>query len=281
MRLRIKKIEMNPRNICFIIIIAICVLSLSYGIYSGFFLNKEAKEVPEEVINTPDVAFEDLFNNGINMQNSTSASFANKIDKTKELVYTSYTLNEIFEGKYELHVDIPFININNEKITNIDKEIISIFYDKVNSIIRNSKEENAEKVIYNVSYSACLNENILSLAIKAILKEGDSAQRLIVKTYTYNMSTNEEMSLNDILEIKGISKQVAEEKINERIQEAINYSQGLNSLGYEIFNRNIKEDMYKVENSDNFFFGSDMGVYVIYAYGNSAYTSECDIVYMK
>lgn len=281
MRLRIKKIEMTPRNISFIAIIMICVFSLSYGIYYQIFGNKKIEEVPEEVISTPEITFDDLFTNLVNLQNSNSADFANKIDKTKDIVYTTYTLNEIFEEKYEIHVNIPFININNEKASNIDKEILSVFYDKVNSILQNSKEENSEKTIYTVSYTAYLNENILSLAIKATLKEGNNAQRLIIKTYTYNISTNEEVSLVEMLKIKGISNQVAENKIKEKVQEAINYSGGLSSLGYETYKRNIKDDMYKIENSNNYILGPNSSIYIIYAYGNSNYTSENDIVYIK
>lgn len=281
MRIRIKKIEMNTKNICFIIIIAICVLSLSYSIYSVFFNKKEIKEVPEEVINTPDVAFNDLFNNKIELQNSEAPSYVSKIDHTKEIVYTTYTLNEIYGGKYEIHVEIPFININNEKVTNIDKEIIAIFYDKVNSIIESSREEDAEKTLYTVSYTVYVNENILSLAIKATLKEGDTAQRIIVKTYTYNMSTNEEIKLEEMLRIRGISNEIAESKIKEKVQEGINYSNNLALLGYETYNRNIKDNMYKVENSDNYFLGPNNSIYIIYAYGNSNITSEIDIVYIK
>ena len=238
------------------------------------------EKVPEEVTNTPEIAFDDLFDNKVNLQNSTSADFVNKIDRTKDVVYTTYTLNEIFEEKYEIHVNIPFININNEKITNIDKEILAVFYDKVNNIIENSKEENSEKSIYTVSYTAYLNENILSLAIKATLKEGNSAQRLIIKAYTYNISTNEEIKLEEMLKIKGIQAQVAEEKIKNKVQESINYSAGLSSFGYETYKRNIKDDMYKVENSNNYIVGPNNSIYIIYAYGNTNYTSENDIVYI-
>lgn len=281
MRIRIKKIEMNPKNICFIIIIVICIFSLSFGIYSLCFNNNKIEEVPEESLNTPEVAFDDLFKNNVDLQNYDSVNFVNKLDRSKDIVYTTYTLNEIYEEKYEIHADIPFININNEKITNIDKEIVSIFYDKIGSIIKEAKKEDAKKVIYTVSYVAYLNENILSLAIRATLKEGDNAQRLIVKTYAYNISTNEEIKLKEMLEIKGIQIQIAENKIKEKVQEAINYTKGLASLGYETYPRNINDDMYKIENSNNCILGPKGSLYIIYAYGNLDYTSEIDIVYMK
>lgn len=277
------KIEMNTRNILFIVIIVICVFALSYGIYYQIF-GKKQKEI-SQVPNVPqiieDVPFDDLFDNKINLQEYTSANFVNKVKPTQDIVYTNYTLNEIFEGKYEIQVNIPIININHEKIIDIDTEILSVFYNKVNNIIENSKVEGTPKAIYTVSYTAYLNENILSLVIKATLKEGDNAQRVIVKAYTYNISTNQEVSLNEMLEIKKINKEDVKSKIDAKVQEAINYSENLSSLGYEVYKRNMKDDMYKIENSNNYFLGPNGSIYIIYAYGNNNFTTECDVVYVK
>lgn len=277
------KIEMNTRNILFIVIIVICVFALSYGIYYQIF-GKKQKEI-SQVPNVPqiieDVPFDDLFDNKINLQEYTSANFVNKVKPTQDIVYTTYTLNEIFEGKYEIQVNIPIININHEKIIDIDTEILSVFYNKVNNIIENSKVEGTPKAIYTVSYTAYLNENILSLVIKATLKEGNNAQRVIIKAYTYNISTNQEVSLNEMLEIKKINKEDVKSKIDAKVQDAINYSENLSSLGYEVYKRNMKDDMYKIENSNNYFLGPNGSIYIIYAYGNNNFTTECDVVYVK
>lgn len=277
------KVEMNTRNILFIVIIVICVFALSYGIYYQIFgkKQKELSQVPNVPQIIEDVPFDDLFDNKINLQEYTSANFVNKVKPTQDIVYTNYTLNEIFEGKYEIQVNIPIININHEKIIDIDTEILSVFYNKVNNIIENSKVEGTPKAIYTVSYTAYLNENILSLVIKATLKEGNNAQRVIVKAYTYNISTNQEVSLNEMLEIKKINKEDVKSKINAKVQDAINYSENLSSLGYEVYKRNMKDDMYKIENSNNYFLGPNGSIYIIYAYGNNNFTTECDVVYVK
>lgn len=277
------KIEMNTRNILFIVIIVICVFALSYGIYYQIFgkKQKELSQVPNVPQIIEDVPFDDLFDNKINLQEYTSANFVNKVKPTQDIVYTNYTLNEIFEGKYEIQVNIPIININYEKIIDIDTEILSVFYNKVNNIIENSKVEGTPKAIYTVSYTAYLNENILSLVIKATLKEGNNAQRVIVKAYTYNISTNQEVSLNEMLEIKKINKEDVKSKIDAKVQDAINYSENLSSLGYEVYKRNMKDDMYKIENSNNYFLGPNGSIYIIYAYGNNNFTTECDVVYVK
>lgn len=277
------KIEMNTRNICFIVIIVICILALSYGIYYELFIkpNKGLEDISDKDAVTQEVKFDELFDNKVNLQNYNNANFVDKLEPAKDIVYTTYSINEIYEGKYEIQANIPLININNEKTINIDKEIISIFYDKINSIIDNSKNEGSKKSIYTVSYTSYLNENILSLVIKANLKEGDNAQRVIIKAYTYNISTNQEVNLKDMLEIKGKSIQEIESEITKTIEVAIKSSESLSSLGYKVFERNIKNKIYKVENIDNYFLGPNANVYIIYAYGNTNFTTERDIVYIK
>lgn len=213
---------------------------------------------------------------------TTVGNFANKIDNSKELVYTSYELNEVFEDKYEIRANIPVININHQNAINIDKQISSIFYNKVNSILAEAKKEGAGKALYTVSYSAYLNQNILSLVIKANLKEGDNPQRTIIKAYNYNLSTNQEIALSEMLGIKGVTIDTAENKIKEKVEEAIRYTESLSSLGYsQYYERNLNSDIYKIEKSDNYFVGPNESIYIIYAYGNASFTTENDIVYIK
>ncbi len=277
------KFEMNARNICFIIIIAICVIALLYGVYYEVFV-KPFKGITEE---TPppvasDVKFDELFDNKVNLQGyDNTSNFASKLDNTKDIVYTSYTLNEIYEGKYEIQASIPLININNETFVNIDREILNTFYGKITNILDKAEEEVSENTIYNVSYTAYLNENILSLLIKATLKEGSNSQRVIIKAYTYNISTNQKVSLNEMLEIRNLSTGDVQNEIHNTIENAINHSNSLSSLGYDSYKRNINNDIYKVENSNNYFLGPNSSIYIIYAYGNNAFTSDKDIVYIK
>ena len=52
-------------------------------------------------------------------------------------------------------------------------------------------------------------------------------------------------------------------------------------LGYEVYKRDIKSNLYKVANSNNFMMGPNGSIYIIYAYGNNSFTTENDIVYIK
>ena len=76
------------------------------------------------------------------MQGFDEINSTNKLEPTKELVYTTFSLNEIYEGKYEINANIPLININNQNAINIDREILSIFNQKITDILdRSSRRE--------------------------------------------------------------------------------------------------------------------------------------------
>lgn len=84
-----------------------------------------------------------------------------------------------------------------------------------------------------------------------------------------------------MLEIKGTNSKDVQQKITDTIQTSINYSENLASLGYETFKRNKDDEMYKIENVDNYFLGPNRSIYIIYAYGNKNFTTESDIVYIQ
>ena len=275
---------MNVRKIFIITIIAVCVFAIVYGMYlliagtNSKSLNNRLNDnnnIQSEIAN-----FDELFDNNINYQNFTFRS-EYKMDTSKELVYTVYTQNQEYEGKYNINVKLPYININNLKINDINKEIILTFAQKVQSIMANADKENAKNTIYTVEYTAFLNENILSLVIRATLKEGNNAQRVIVKAYTYNLSSNEEISLKTMLEIKGLDQVAVSSKIREVIQESVEKNTNLAALGYNVFQRDINSDIYQLENSNNYLLGPNETIYIIYAYGNTRYTSEKDIVVIE
>ncbi len=274
--------KIDIRTITVISVIVICIFSIIYGIYYQIEsykqkqLNELIEQGPQIEEPTQIVEFDDLFDNSINYQGNNVA--VNKIESHEELVYTVY---ELKDDAYGVNVKIPTININNEKIMGINKEISSIFQEKANQILLNTDEEIKKQTIYNVEYTAYVNENILSLVIRASLKEGTNIQRVIIQTYTYNLSTNEEMTLGNILNIEGKSTKDVQSEIYNTIKEAIDNSQNLSALGYSTVNRDINDSMYLVENSNNYFLGPDGVIYIVYAYGNASYSSEKDIVVIK
>ena len=51
----------------------------------------------------------------------------------------------------------------------------------------------------------------------------------------------------------------------------------LKELGYEIYNRDISRDIYKIENTTEFYLNKN-ALYIIYPYGNETNTSETDLI---
>ena len=81
-----------------------------------------------------------------------------------------------------------------------------------------------------------------------------------------------------MLQRKGLKTKEVEEKVANKIKREQAQVEELKKLGYNIFERDYTNNMYKVKNTTEFFFGKDNFLYLIYAYGNDNYTSELDLV---
>lgn len=264
---------MKLRNVIFAIILIICIVAVNFAIYWQFFKDngevQQQVEIREERINE----FGTMFDNKINYQDFNITGVSKK-ENNKELIYTSYEKIEKVEDKYELNVSIPVININRTNIEVINEEIENIFKNKVSSIVT----EGNQKAIYSVEYTAYINSNILSLIIKSTLKEEQKPQRVIVKTYNYNLSTNEQVSLAQLIEIRGTDAKYVNSQIQKTVEEANKEALSLNELGYNVYIRDLNSDIYTIQNTTNYFLGKNNTIYIIYPYGNSNYTSELDVV---
>lgn len=196
-----------------------------------------------------------------------------KIDENQDLIYTYYEKEERKENSYDLHLNIPYINIDSEIIDKYNQEIKQTFEEKA----QNTLQTENQNIIYSVQYEATIENNILSLIIRSNLKEGTSAQRVIIQTYNYDLKNNKEVSLEDVINNKQLTVEEVETKVKDKITTEQQRVQDLNSLGYSVFERNPEDEMYKVENSKEFFI-KDGNIYIIYAYGNENLTSEMDLV---
>ena len=221
-------------------IIAICILSIILVIYVQFFEGKTVTTVgtlkgkSEEGYEILKSEFDTLFTN--NLQNYDEKYQSKKKDKSKDLVYTSYTKNENQDNSYDLDVNIPLININNSTIDKYNEEIKSTFEDKAEDILK-TKNRNS---IYTVEYSSYIQDGILSVIIRANLKEGSNPQRVIIQTYNYSLDKNKEISLQELLNLKNVEENYVQNKINEEIESEHKKAEDLKAIGYTIFNRMMK-----------------------------------------
>lgn len=263
----------NYRKIFIIGILIICIVAINMAVFSQ--ITKKPKKIKDEekTLDTTKLVeeFETIFNNKIDTQENKIQ--VQKIDSNKDIVYTSYVKKENEKGLYDFDVSIPHINIENTNAKNINNEIENIFYKKISNI-----QSQGQNAIYSVKYQAYVNDNILSIIISSKLKEGTNSQRVIMKTYNYNLLSNKICTLSELLNYKGLQQQYTQDKINETIQKSIDDVNQYKALGYERYLRNINDSMYKVENTTIFFLGPNNTFYIIYPYGNSNYTSEYDLV---
>ena len=270
------------RKILYISVLAICLLAILISAYMLVFKNNEnispTEHVPasEQEYLKREEEFEGIFSNDTVNQINQSILITNKIKKEDEIVGVVYESKEKLTGKYSLDVKIPYININTTAVKKYNSEIEQIFKQKALDIINNIESKD---IVYTVDYIAYINENnILSIAIRSILKEGNNAQRTIIQTYNYDFKNNKEITLDKILETEGLDKNEVEAKVTDKIKQEQSKVEELKKLGYNIFERDYTSEMYKVENTTEFFIGQEGFLYLIYAYGNDNYTSELDLV---
>ena len=259
--------------ICVIaLIIAVCVQILGNDITNKIFGVSQIKSKTEEEEQTLKTNFDNLFLNSLEITGDINADIK-KQDESKDYVVTTYEKRETVSGKYEMSVFIPYINIDNDTIDKYNNEIKEIFQDKAESIL----ETEGQNVLYTVDYQGYIENNILTVIIKSSLKQGASAQQLIVQTYNYDLVNNKEITLNDEIDMLALNKTAVQNKIRSEIKAEQDKAEALQELGYEIYNRDSESDYYSIDNS-NIFFVHDQNLYIIYPYGNDALTSEMDIV---
>ena len=274
-----KEEKLSKKTIAiYIVAVVICILAiiivvgvqiLGDDVINNLFgINKLVKRTEQEEALLK-ANFETLFNNQLEDKGNYRTQ---KVEENNEIVYTNYQKEEKTEN-YEINVNLPYINIKNKIIQEFNQEMSNVFQAKAEEII-DSADKN---VIYTVKYKGCIENNILSLVIYSDLKQGSSAQRVIIQTFNFNLEENKELTLEDVLKIYDLNKSEVQNSIDEDIKEEQKKSDDLKELGYNVFSRDIQSEMYKIENVTEFFI-YDNNIYIIFAYGNNSITSEKDLV---
>ena len=277
----IKKKQM----IIYVLIILFCVISIIIAFYVQFYAridfgkmlgisaNQEGSfgnKAQEQILDL-ETNFDKIFTN--NIENDNGENDAKKIDANNNLVYTKYEKKEIKQNSYDLEIRIPTINIDNEIISKYNEEIEETYARNALNVL-NSQNRN---IIFTVEYTANVYNGILSLIIRSNLKEGSNAQRVIIQTYNYDLRNNKEISLEEVLAIEHLDKENVQNRIKTKIEEEQKRADELNKLGYTIYTRDVQNDMYKIENTQEFYLTNDT-LYIIYPYGNESETSETDLI---
>jgi DNA-binding transcriptional MerR regulator len=241
-----------------------------------------------------------------------------KIDANKDIIYPITMVKN--EASYEMDLNIPVFNITGDAPAEFNNTTQQSFINKANQImtgentnsqnsgdvkpntnqntnnVTNNESSNSTtnetntitidttantRVLYDVSYQAYINGDILSVIIKSSLKEGNNPQRVMVQTYNYNLATKQSIELTDIIQPYGLTEDEINSKIKQVTEEAVSQEDALSSAGYETYKRDLASPIYQIENIHTFFLGSNGDLYIIFAYGNNNYTSEMDIIKMQ
>lgn len=272
----LKYIWRDKKQLIIIIgIILVCSIAIAIGIYAQVTNSKITKTKEEKIeANYEDLKnnFDTIFTNTVNKEGAINVENANV--NYDELIETKYNVNEKKETKYSIVAKIPLFKKETETTKKINQEIFNTFGGKIVDIITNSNTD----TIYNLGYVGYINDNILSLVIKCTLKEGTKAQRTIIQTYNYNMDEDRIVTLDEIMQKRNLDKEKVQNQITQEITKLSKQNASFANQGYNVYVRNPNDDIYKVENTPNFFLGKNKTLYLVYAYGNNDYTSETDLV---
>lgn len=267
----------------YISIIAICIICVIIAFYVQFYaridigrligINPEGEfgKKSEEEIQILKTDFNQIFTN--NIENDEGQNNNKKEEQDKQLVYTGYEKKESKLNSFDLEVHIPHINIKSEIVDGYNKEIEDVFLKIANNVL----ESENQNIIFTVEYVANVQDGILSVMIRSNLKEGSKAQKVIIQTYNYDLRNNKEITLEEVLKIENLDKEVIQNTINEEIAIEQKKAEDLISLGYNIYKRDKNSEIYKIENSTEFYLTNNT-LYIVYAYGNATDTSEMDLI---
>ena len=271
------------RYIMYALIITMCLVAIFVGVYEEVLTqknaiqNEQANTTIENTVNpineeTKD-AFKDLFTNEFFADNFDDSS-VEKLDPSLPIVVNRVSQKENSVGKYSIDVNIPIININSDVVNQYNQYTLEKFVNKIDKIKRSSDSN----TVYNVSFTAYVNNNVLSVAIMALLKEEGNAQQLIVQAYNYDIAADRNVAINDIIKKRGLDTKVVNKKIKEVVEQSANSAKSMADSGYTVYQRDLDSNMYDALNVENFIQGPNGELYLIYAYGNNYYTTELDVV---
>jgi len=271
----------TARYCIYALIVAFCIIAIIVGVNAQFFSTKESDEVPE--INVSNVV---SVNEELDISNKFMQLFDNKLpqfkdypniekgDLSKNYLYI-YSENpqlpngpytKKLDGKYDIVAYLPVFNINSDVTNGFNNITINYFVKMMNDIVTNG----TTNTNLTISFAANVNDNILSVAIIAKLKEGDKPQRIMIQGYNYDLANNKEVKVADVLAKKNVDVAAANSKIEKVVKSADN----------TLYKRELTNPIYSIDKVTNFILGRNGELYIIYAYGNQAnvYSSEMDIV---
>ena len=263
------------------LIFIICVVGIGVALYLQHFKDEkieiafgftDKESEKQDEYNELKEDFEYIFTNDFEiLQENVNVE---KISDKFDIIVKAYNFEKNDEN-ITINATIPNININNDYIKQINQRIKKTYKDRAEALINQVSSMN---VIYSVEYKAYIQNNIISLIIKSEYKEGTKGQSMMIETFNYSIAENKEVTIEEMLNLKGISVDQANSKIKNEIKTIQEQNQQLIDQGYAFYKRDYTSDRYNVSNVKQFLYGKDGMIYIIYPYGNNENTTETDVV---
>ena len=207
--------EPTQRKIIYIIISIFCVFAVLAAVVDQISISSGSKNkissentVEEEKQAQIKQDFNSMFDNTVHYNNYDTSSIKKQV-VGKDIVYSVYDIEETKADKYEVDIHLPLINIDNDVASSFNSTTQEVFANKATEVLNNTSDT---AIIYSVNYTGFVSGDILSVILKSTLKEPENPQRVIVKTYNYNLKTNKEVSILDAIKQKGITQDVVKTK---------------------------------------------------------------------
>ncbi len=212
-----------------LIILLIIVFVVAYELYKNNIL-------PEPVQNAVSPMFEKL-ESVLNVENKKSTD-----DSDKGLVY-DYYVTEI-DGKKSR---IPNLNINTEKASEINKEIIDLTENDLKEA-----ESNGESKLKSVDYEYFQNENVLSLIIELSYENDENDYHI----YNVNVESGEKIENSELIKNTNMNEEkftdVCVERVTDYFDNTYNSNSSINknALGYfKARLKTIDKSNFEIQNS--------------------------------
>lgn len=263
------------KNKKILLVSIIVILSLCAVLIVGILVLKNVNNNTKE----PNNGTENQADSTENLEKNFDSLFTNieYTDSEDTLVKWAYNIEKSEDGKYDINANIPLFNAETDTTKEINNEIKNVFAKKLIDIMSTSEAY----TIYKIDYITYTNGNVVSLVIKCVLKEGSNPQRVIIQTYNYDTENDKVLTLDDIIQMKELDKESIQKQIDSKIKENNVNAEKLKEQGYNIFTRDINSEEYKIENVKTFFLDEKGNLYIVFAYGNTNFTQETDVVVIK
>lgn len=220
-----KSIKVSLGTVICIFIIILLIIAL-VGMY--FYYNNK-NSVDKNVISTK---AENSINTDENSSNKIASNESTekqsiKIDDSKDLVYdANYSYknfsNESYYSQnmnktYSLKdINVPYINIKSEEVSNANKEIKALFEDLAKFF---EQEYNDTKTWYNIaSYKTYIKGNLLSVVI-TVEAGGTDVEQYKYYTYNFNLDTLKPYSYEEAYKLAGFNSNNIDTKVEDAIKE--------------------------------------------------------------